>query len=357
MVRIFLVFLVICAVGAGPGLAEPRMGAPITRIALGSCADQRLPQPIWDAVLAFDPDLFIFMGDNVYGSGGDIDLLDQAYADFAATGHLDRLRAASEVLAVWDDHDYAVNDGGADNPLKEEAQALFYDFWQVPEDDPRRQRPGIYTVEHYGPEGQRVQVILLDTRFFKSPFDPTDTPNMPGKERYVPSGDRSRTMLGEAQWAWLESVLRRPAELRVIVSSMQVIAEGHGYERWGLLPHERRRLFALISETRAEGVILASGDRHLGALYRYPLDVAYPLYELSSSSLNRPFDPPYESGVWRQGPTFGAANFGTIEIDWQARRVTLALRDEAGAVGQSLTVPFAELQPVDPAAAISPSPQ
>ena len=41
--------------------------SPLTRIAFGSCADEEKPQPIWDAVLAYQPQLFLFAGDNVYG--------------------------------------------------------------------------------------------------------------------------------------------------------------------------------------------------------------------------------------------------------------------------------------------------
>ncbi len=41
--------------------------APLTRIAFGSCADEEKPQPIWDAVMAYRPELFLFLGDNVYG--------------------------------------------------------------------------------------------------------------------------------------------------------------------------------------------------------------------------------------------------------------------------------------------------
>ena len=40
---------------------------PLSRVAFGSCADEEKPQPIWDAVLAYKPDLFLFAGDNVYG--------------------------------------------------------------------------------------------------------------------------------------------------------------------------------------------------------------------------------------------------------------------------------------------------
>ena len=73
-------------------------------------------------------------------------------------------------------------------------------------------------------------------------------------------------MLGEDQWRWLAEQLRVPAEVRLLVSSIQVVAEDHGWEKWMNFPHERERLFKLIRETGAEGVIILSGDRHLAEL-------------------------------------------------------------------------------------------
>src|SRR3712207_7177711 len=86
---------------------------------------------------------------------------------------------------------------------KAQAQRLFLQFWDVPPGDPRAGREGVYHAETFGPEGQRVQVILLDTRYFRSPLRPTDQRDAPGKERYLPDDDPAKTMLGEAQWAWL----------------------------------------------------------------------------------------------------------------------------------------------------------
>jgi len=206
------------------------------------------------------------------------------------------------------------------------------EFWNIPLDDPRRQREGLYYATTFGPLGQRVQVILLDTRFFRSPLKPSDAPGSPGKENYVPDYDPAKTMLGEEQWAWLEQKLSEPADIRLIVSSVQVIAQGHGYERWGNLPRERNRLFDLISRTDASGVILLSGDRHLGALYKLEVGGAFPLYEVTSSSLNQSSWLRSEAGVYRLGEIYGRENFGMVVIDWVTESVSLELRDIEGEV-------------------------
>src|SRR5919107_1158924 len=75
--------------------------APLTRIAFGSCAHQAKPQPIWDAVLDYRPELFIFAGDNVYGdvTSATMSELREAYASAAEIEGYAKLRATVPVLA------------------------------------------------------------------------------------------------------------------------------------------------------------------------------------------------------------------------------------------------------------------
>ncbi len=39
----------------------------ISKIAFGSCAQQWLPQPIWSNIDSVRPDVFLFLGDAIYG--------------------------------------------------------------------------------------------------------------------------------------------------------------------------------------------------------------------------------------------------------------------------------------------------
>jgi alkaline phosphatase D len=298
-------------------------------------------------VLDYRPELFIFAGDNVYGdlTPGAPTPLVEAYAKAATIPGYSAVRQQVPVLAVWDDHDYGGNDAGGDFRYRDEAKALFLEFWQIAADDPRRSREGIYHAETFGPEGMRLQVILLDTRSFRSPLIPTDQHGAPGKERYVPDPDPAKTMLGAAQWAWLRDQLEQPADLRLIVSSIQVLAEGHGWERWGNLPRERERLFELIVETGAREVIFLSGDRHVGGIYHRPAAEPYGLYELTSSGLNMTYAAATEAGPLRLGAVYGAANFGSIDIDWWAGEVALAVRAGNGEPVRRIRLALAELSP------------
>lgn len=318
---------------------------PLSRIAFGSCADQAKPQPIWNAILAYRPELFIFAGDNVYGDFNTADAtnLERAYELAEGIAGYAKLRETIPHLAVWDDHDYGANDGGGDFPHKAISKELFLKFWKAPGTDIRRTRDGIYDSRIIGPPGMRVQVILLDLRWFRSPLRPTDQRGAPGKERYLPDPNPDKTMLGPAQWGWLAAQLRKPAEVRLIVSSTQVLAEGHGWERWGNMPLERQKLVDTIRDSGAKGVVLLSGDRHVGALYRETPPRFYPLYELTSSGLNMVYWAAKEPGPNRLGALYAAANFGIVDIDWSERRLTLALRDEGGNTRRSKVLSFNEL--------------
>jgi alkaline phosphatase D len=327
-------------------IAAAQEQPPITRIAFGSCAHQAKPQPIWDAVLDYRPELFIFAGDNVYGdvSSGAMTELQAAYARAATIEGYTRVRAAVPVLATWDDHDFGANDGGADFPHKEAAKRLFLEFWQIPDSDPRQAQDGIYHAETFGPEGMRVQVVLLDTRTFRSPLRTAEQAGAPGKGPYAPDPDPAKTILGPAQWTWLRAQLMQPAELRLIVSSVQVVAGEHSWERWGNLPAELAKLFDLIAETGAAGVIFLSGDRHVGALYRRA-GAPYDLYEITSSGINMTFAANRDEGPRRLGAVYGAENFGTIDIDWWAGEVRLAVRSMNGEAVRRVMVPLAALKP------------
>ncbi|MDA0348331.1 MAG: hypothetical protein O3C43_17955 [Verrucomicrobia bacterium] len=63
--------------------------------------------------------------------------------------------------------------------MKVETQKLFLDFFNEPVESARRQREGIYDAKVFGPKGKRVQIILLDTRYFRGPLKPK--PPVPGR--------------------------------------------------------------------------------------------------------------------------------------------------------------------------------
>lgn len=312
----------------------------LRRIAFGSCIDQNRPQPIWLPILAERPDLFIFGGDNVYASTPpwSLDTLEHAYATLAADPGFARLRSTVPHLATWDDHDFGLNDGGAGFAGQQASQAAFLAFWGVPADDPRRARRGIYHAVRLGPPGRRVQIILLDGRTFRSPLRGTDRPMAPGRERYLPDPDPAKTMLGDAQWVWLDTQLRLPADLRLIVSGVQVLAEGHGWECWGNLPVERQRLVDLVRRTGAGAAVFLSGDRHVGGIYRHDSPGHDPLYEITSSGMTHAWAQAREDGPNRIGDLVRENHFAQLDLDWAAGGLQITFRGASGAVLRALSL-------------------
>ena len=317
-------------------------GAPLTRIAFGSCINTQ-SHPMLDRTLTLPFELFILLGDNIYADTTKPEVMAGKYRVRKESAFFQSLRKKAPVLATWDDHDFGGNDAGASYPMKVESQRLFCDFMDEPPDSPRRKREGIYDAKVFGPPGQRAQVILLDTRYFRSNLATGENNVVPSGGKYIPHPDPNVTMLGEAQWRWLEEQLRVPAELRIIASSIQFISEFSGAEAWANLPREKQRMLDLLQRTKANGVLFISGDRHWAELSRLDRPGDYPLYDLTSSALTEE----HKRGTatpnrFRDGPTFHDTNVGLIQVDWGANgpRVELQLFDRNGVVRIAKRIEF-----------------
>jgi len=323
----------------------------VSRIAFGSGADQDLSQPVWSTVLALRPQLMLMLGNSVLAGTDDMDELRLQYDKLAAKPGFAELRGQSRFLATWNDLDFGREDGGADFGQRAESQQVFLDFWEVPPGSARRGKQGIYTSQRFGPPGRRLQVILLDTRYHRGPLwrvSPNEAADREarGMGPYLPNDHQRARMLGEEQWRWLEEQLRQPADLRLIVTSIPFVMEFNGWESWANMPLERRRLIDLIRTTRANGVLLLSGDTPWSEVSRLDGELAYPLWDITSSSLNR-----RGAGIGpnrhRLGSPTTEPNFGYMEIDWTqadpAIRIELRTVANRSLLGQTLRL--SELQP------------
>jgi alkaline phosphatase D len=323
---------------------------PLRRIAFGSCADQNRPQPVWESILAAKPGLFLAIGDLVYVDNGTEDHAARAaaYAKLNSMPGFARLRRSVPMLAIWDDGEFGANDGGGDFARRDEFRADFLDFLGEPRNSPRRVRSGLYDARIFGPQGKRVQIILLDTRYNRSPLKRGNFSEDEG--RYLPDADPAKTLLGAEQWKWFEAQLRQPAEIRLIVSSIQVLAEDHHWETWANLPLQRERLFQLIRATGARGVLFLSGDRHLAELSMMDGGAGYPLFDLTSSGLNQAHHERWraqEPNRHRVAAMNIGDNFGVVTIEWELAdpRISLQIRDVGGEIAIQRKIPLSLLQP------------
>ena len=90
---------------------------PLSRILFGSCVKQDRPMPIFEKIADERPDLFIFLGDNIYADTTDMDVMREKYAKLKADAGFARLLRTCPVMATWDDHDYGANDAYGANTI------------------------------------------------------------------------------------------------------------------------------------------------------------------------------------------------------------------------------------------------
>jgi alkaline phosphatase D len=319
-VILFGLFTALIFLSSGCASRKTDEARVITRLGFGSCINIA-EHPMLDRTLTLPFDAFVLLGDNIYADTVNMAVMAEKYRTRKSSAFFQALRKKAPVLATWDDHDYGWNDAGSNYAQRVTSQKLFCDFMDEPATSPRRLRPGVYDARVFGPPGKRVQIILLDTRYFRSALATGQNNVVPSGGKYIPHPDPNVTMLGDAQWTWLEEQLRVPAEARVIASSIQFLSEFSGAESWANLPREKQRMLDLLHATRANGVVFISGDRHWAELSRLDRDGEYPLYDLTASGLTES----HARGTptpnrFRDGPTYHDVNAGLLTIDWSGTK-------------------------------------
>jgi alkaline phosphatase D len=287
----------------------------LERIAFGSCNRHDRPQPLWDPIVKSEPQLWIWLGDIVYGDTTQMEELAAKYqAQREVPGYV-LLRSKVPVVGTWDDHDYGTNDGDRTFPKKAESQQRLLDFLDVPGDSPRRGREGVYDVVFFGPEGRQVAVILLDVRYHRA------------------TKKEGTDILGEAQWKWLEKVLTESrASVHLICSGTQILPTEHRYEKWADYPVERERLLDLLHRLEVPGVVLLSGDRHLAEISEFRTSPeSSPLVEITASGMTHSWTAHRgEPNQLRVAGPYTGLHFGLLRIDWERRKIQAEIVDQAG---------------------------
>lgn len=297
-------------------LAEVAESAPLVlsaddriKLVFGSCNDEDKPQDMWAEIMKEEGDLWIWLGDNIYGDSEDMAVLQQKYDK--QNNHLayQKFVETIPINGVWDDHDYGVNDGGKEYPMRAESQQLFLDFINASSTDVRRTREGTYGMTEIQMAAVKVGIYYLDTRYFRDEL-------VGRKGKY--GANETGTILGESQWAWLSNKLNNSdADVTIIVSSIQVIAAEHGYEKWANFPLERKRLFDLIVDSGVKKPIILSGDRHASELSVIE-HRGQKIYDITASSLTNPRRPRQEANQYRlkgdEGTIVFDKNYGVLTI-------------------------------------------
>ncbi len=293
------------------------------KFGLGSCLDQDYPQPIWQSIQNEDFNYFIFLGDNVYGDvpSGSLRKMRRAYQKQKSIlpDFLDEIN----ILSIWDDHDYGINDGGSDYRNKKRSQKMFLDFWEIPKDDLRHKREGIYFSKEEIFFNKKFKLIFLDTRYFRS--------DLKGRKgRYAKNKDPNATILGVEQWKWFQDQINKDFDFLMIFSSIQIIPQDHGFEKWDNFPKERDKILNIIKKYK-DKTILFSGDRHRSGIYKKD-----GIIEVTASSMNKPGSTFFENDKYLIGKTYPQVNYSILEIFQKSINITI--KDESGKVLNSINL-------------------
>ena len=294
-------------------------------VAFGSCDDQKIKNKLWPAIDQNHPSVWIWGGDNVYSDTEDMQFLKNNYEIQKQDADYLKFIKDKIVLGTWDDHDFGANDSGEEYPYKRKSQQLLLDFLGTSQKAPERKRDGIYTAKTIVLDGNKVKIIILDSRFFRTAL----TKSTDSKKRFQPNRHSEGTMLGQTQWKWLKEELRNSdAQFNVIVSSIQFLSDKHGFEAWGNFPHEIERLEQLIVSTKAKGTFIISGDRHIATFSsKNVTGLSYPLVDFTSSGLTHTYTSfSGEENPYVKGEVIKDINFGLLKFDFKNNKVIMEIK-------------------------------
>lgn len=350
----------------------------VTHILFGSCSHQDKAMPIFDAILQEPADAFIFLGDNIYGDTEDMQELAQKYNKLGQDPGVKALKSKVAVYAIWDDHDFGENDAGKHYPFKAESKEVMLDFWNVAKDSPRRSREdGIYGSYLISPDNADIQLagmqeagiqeagmqeadvtdlnairlILPDLRYMRDDLESVGLIGYETDRKLKDMGPYKHSkgsMLSEQQWQWLEIELQQPERIKIIGSSLQLIADFTGWESWANFD-DRQRLFDLIKKHKVNGVFIISGDTHWGEISKFDTSMDYPLWDITSSGLTEEWKQVSPNQHRVSGYT-DKVNYGFFTVNWDLTdpSIHFGLKDVNGAVVMQQNIALSSLSPYQP---------
>jgi alkaline phosphatase D len=302
----------------------------VFRVAFGSCARFQYDrhQEIWTILPRFQPDLFFWIGDNIYGDSLDPDIIAEEYRRQRDLPNIVQFLKEVPQLATWDDHDFGINNSDRTNPSKAAMLEQFRLYWPNPSAG-TSEAPGVFFHYRYG----GVDFFFLDDRYHRDPEDKPDSPE--------------KTHLGAAQLSWLKKQLSESDAVFKLIIAGGPWSTFKESDSWGDFLYERNGIFDFIRDESISGVVLVSGDTHAAELNVIPWSDhgGYDLYDLVSSPLaqlplrgaafRRPGNPE-ESRL--RIPFTQSPNFGLIEFDLSGEP-TLTF-NVIGADGRPVWEPF-----------------
>lgn len=316
-----------------PTLWKYRGDPPPLRIAMGSChytndpPDDRPGTPygdssniIFNSITAKDPDLMLWLGDNIYLREPDWNSrsgMQRRYRLMHGNPALEALFRDYPNYAIWDDHDYGPNDADRGFFNKRTSLELFCDNWANPTCN-GNDFPGITTSFQRGD----ADFFLLDNRYHRAPNDLKDS---------------TKTYLGAEQLQWLKDNLTgSSATFKIVAVGGQILSDARVFENMANYPEERREILDFIQTNNIRNVIFIDGDRHLSELSILKNEGLPRIIDFTVSPLTagtaRQDSKDVNSLSLRGSRVLGKRNFGMIEITgkYRERMLKFTIFDSAG---------------------------
>jgi len=304
-------------------LWQYRTEPPSFTFALGSCAfiseekyDRKGPPyggdyQIFESIAKTNPDLMLWMGDNVYLREVDWNTRNgylYRYTHSRAIPEMQELLAKTHHYAIWDDHDYGPNNANSSWTHKDFALESFDLFWA---NNPAK-------ID--GVKGNTFQFQYVDCDFFMLDNRTYRTePNLKGVKE---------TMLGKKQLTWLFSALERSyAPFKFVVVGSPFLNSIAKYENYAHYKEEKAEILDFIEKNDIQGVIFLTGDKHSSELDSLTLKNGQEIYDFTVS--------PFTSGVYNNcsgndnlvpNTCFPERNFATIKVSGERTNRTLDLK-------------------------------
>lgn len=305
---------------------------PDFTLALGSCVyltDTEADPPnqvmggdysIFESIHALAPDFMLWLGDNIYLRFPDFyarSAIDKRYRQLRALPEIQKLQRGIPNYAIWDDHDFGDNDADRAYRLRTESLHYFKRYWANPSYG-TQETPGIFTRFQWSD----AEFFLTDNRFYRAP----NADQNPQKDYFGPE-----------QLQWLkDSLISSDARFKIIAVGNQVLNTQNPSENMYTYQKEYQNLLDWLANSRIQGVILLSGDRHHSEMLKLERPGLYPLYEWTVSPLTSNFYPPFpeevDLAVRIPGSLFLGRNFGLLQLSGppEDRQISFSLRDAQG---------------------------
>ena len=314
-------------------LWDYRMDPPPFSFVTGSCAyinEAKYDRPgkpygggyeIFESMAADDPDMMLWLGDNVYLREVDF----QSYSGFLhrysharQTEEMANLLKTCPNYAIWDDHDFGPNDSDGSWIHADWSRDAFKAFWSNPSyglpEAPRCVSTAFRFVD--------MEFFLLDNRTYRvNHYNETNEPQV----------------LGQKQIDWLIQALRKSrAPYKFVCVGGQVLNDAAVYENVSQFPTERQQILDRLEEEDIRGVVFLSGDRHTTELSELTLGNGRKVYDLTVSPLTSGPGHAREEGnsLRVEGTYVEQRNYAVLSFDGprKNRQCTVEIKDTHGAL-------------------------